>query len=194
MSTARKIIENIWPNKKLFVRLQELLSSISNDEKKGHILLSIEKMNHSREFCQLTLTELELIYVFVPRKDRSFYECICDKDIIKSYIDFEYLLKNNPLVDNNRAIICCRPRNWAIFGGWAWPKAAQEMLWPARPGPAFANHNPARPGPPNRFCRPARPGPGPTINRERICLYKQIHGKSTYTSSQWELYEEYKVI
>jgi hypothetical protein len=107
MSTARKIIENIWPNKKLFVRLQELLSSISNDEKKGHILLSIEKMNHSREFCQLTLTELELIYVFVPRKDRSFYECICDKDIIKSYIDFEYLLKNNPLVDNNRAIICC---------------------------------------------------------------------------------------
>jgi hypothetical protein len=81
-------------------------------------------------------------------------------------------------------IVYSRPRNWAIFGGWAWPKAAQEMLWPARPGPAFANHDRARPGPPNRFCRPARPGPGPTINRERICLYKQIHGKSTYTSSQ----------
>jgi hypothetical protein len=45
------------------------------------------------------------------------------------------------------------------------PKRPKKYCGP--PGPAFANH-----------------GPGPTINQERICLYKQIHGKSTYTSSQ----------
>jgi hypothetical protein len=107
MPNTRTIIENIWPDKKIFIELQELLNSISIDNHKEQIILSIEKKNHGREYYELTLSELELLYVVIPKNNRSFYECICENHVIKTYIDFEYLLEKNSSVDHNRAIITC---------------------------------------------------------------------------------------
>jgi hypothetical protein len=107
MPSVRRIIENVWPGKKIFLRLQELLNFIQNNANNEQIILSIERTNHSREYCQLTLTELEMIYMLVPRINRSLYECICENDVIKTYMDFEYLLEKNSSVDHHRAVITC---------------------------------------------------------------------------------------
>jgi hypothetical protein len=107
MSTIQKLIHDILPSKIVFYRLQDLLHSISRSENKNKILLSIEKSNHTREFCQVTLDELELLYVLYPKANRSFYECIPETSTIKTYIDFEYLLQNNSSVDHARAVSSC---------------------------------------------------------------------------------------
>ena len=107
MSSVRKLIEVILPSKKIFYRLQELLNSISTNENKKSILISIEKSNRSREYCELTLDQLELIYVLYPKINQSFYECICGNNPIKAYIDFEYMIENNSSIDLDRAIRSC---------------------------------------------------------------------------------------
>ena len=107
MTTARTIIQNTWPNKRIFIRLANLINSLSTNKSDKYILLSIEKRNHGREYCQLTLSELELIYVLVPKVNRCLYEIIREKDVIKAYIDFEYQIINNLTVDYNKAITSC---------------------------------------------------------------------------------------
>jgi hypothetical protein len=105
MPNIRKLLEQILPNKKIYYRLQELLNSISNDNKTERILLSIEKANHGREYCELSLNELELLYVLYPKTHRSFYECIHENNLIKAYIDFEYYLHNNSTINIDKTII-----------------------------------------------------------------------------------------
>ena len=89
------------------------------------------------------------------------------------------------MLENSVWVLVLETRNQASKLGHFWRLGLAQsgprnvVARPAQPSPTTA-----RPGPPNIFCRPARPGPGPTINWERICLYKQIHRKSTYTSSQ----------
>ena len=107
MPSIRRKIENIWPEKKIFFQLNELLRLISMTDAKERIILSIEKINHGREYCQMTLSELEFLYLLAPRINRSFYECIHQTHVVKVYIDFEYLLENNLAVDHHRAIITC---------------------------------------------------------------------------------------
>lgn len=66
MSNTARIIENIWPDKKNFVELQELLNSVSIDSRKNQVILAIEKTNHGREYYELNLSELESLYVLIP--------------------------------------------------------------------------------------------------------------------------------
>lgn len=107
MSSIRKLIQNILPNTKIYYRLQELLNSTTDVSNQDRIQLSIEKTNHSREYCELNLKELELLYVLYPKCDRCFYECISQNQIIKTYIDFEYLLEHNSSVDHKKAVLSC---------------------------------------------------------------------------------------
>ena len=69
-------------------------------------ILSIEILNHSRQYCQITLYELKIIYLRFFRVDRALSEYICENNFIKTY-DLEYLLENNRSVDCHIALISC---------------------------------------------------------------------------------------
>ena len=55
-------------------------------------------MNHS---------DLDLLYHQMPVCERSLYEIIPENQRVKAYIDFEYPIDNNHLVDQTRAIDSC---------------------------------------------------------------------------------------
>jgi hypothetical protein len=107
MPHIRQIFQTILPDKQLYYRLQDLFDSMSNSVNKNEVLISIEKLDGKREYCALPLSDLELLYAKCPRESRSFYECIKETTLIKTYIDFEYTIQNNESVNYQKAIDSC---------------------------------------------------------------------------------------
>jgi hypothetical protein len=106
MSHIQKKIDTILPNKKVYYRLQDLIDSLTSTSNKHPMLMSIEKQESKREYCAVTINELEFLYQHWPRQNRSFYECITEASLVKTYIDFEYPVENNSSVDHHIALLC----------------------------------------------------------------------------------------
>lgn len=96
----------VLPEKRIFHRLQALLDSDLEYRRNDSIILAIEKQERKRDFCFITIHELELLFEKIPSQHRSFYECIPQTHSIKWYIDFEYLQDKNPDTDEHLALRC----------------------------------------------------------------------------------------
>jgi hypothetical protein len=97
-------IRNILPHINIYSRLHVLLDQRQKKERLGQVLISIEKDHGRREFCEMVYSDLDLLYDQVPESERSLYEIIPENQRVKAYIDFEYPIDNNCLVDQTRAI------------------------------------------------------------------------------------------
>ena len=108
MSCSSDLIRSISPNIVFQYRLHTLLDLITKPLRSGLLLLSIEKNHDRRHFCAIDYAELDLLYEYVPRHQRCFYEIISSESVeIKAYIDFEYPTDNNSLIDRTTAISTC---------------------------------------------------------------------------------------
>jgi hypothetical protein len=100
-------IMKILPHIRIFYRLHDLLDERRKKARLGQMLISIEKEHGKREFCEIDYPDLERLYDQVPRCERSLYEIIPENHRVKAYIDFEYQIDNNRLVDQTKAIDSC---------------------------------------------------------------------------------------
>ena len=84
------LIPSIFPSKRTYFRLRSLLETMDGNDSEDDVIISHEINEHKREFFNLTIDELRVLYELIPITKRSFYECIVGNKPIKLYIDFEY--------------------------------------------------------------------------------------------------------
>lgn len=96
IKSAQSWIKVLFPNELVTCRLSDLYSfkERSNENEKG-IYISVEKNNKSREFCFLTLDQLNILFDYCPVNERTLYESIPGNIHLKLYLDYEYYIANN---------------------------------------------------------------------------------------------------
>jgi len=109
MTFIDKLLKRLFPNKIIAHRLCDLIQQSCNQQThNSHICIAIEKDNHTREFCYVTIDELIKLYQHCPVIERCLYELIPPTNQVKAYIDFEYHIDNNLAIGNSyNAVKCC---------------------------------------------------------------------------------------
>lgn len=92
MNSLQTWIKSLFPYKQITYRLCDLNLDITEcqDESKNTIIISIEKNNKSRQFCFISLKQLNQLFIYCPISERALYESIPSNKQVKAYIDFEY--------------------------------------------------------------------------------------------------------
>jgi len=102
MIPIETLLKQLFPNKVITYRLSVLNNILSNkNESNECICIGIEKDNHSRIFCYLTLNELIKLSENCSLTERSFDEVISPNMRVKVYIDFEYYIDVNTDIQNS---------------------------------------------------------------------------------------------
>lgn len=102
MAIVVKLIKHLFPSKIITYHIYDLINQLPNKTiKTNEIFLAIEKENKTREYFYCTLEELIKIYSECPSNERTLYEVILPINKVKTYIDFEYYIDNNPDIKNH---------------------------------------------------------------------------------------------
>jgi hypothetical protein len=102
MPNIEILIKRLYLNKIIIHRISDLNNHISQQNNENfHINISLEKDNHSRDFCYLTLNEITIVYQQSIAYERCLYELILSTSRVKDYIDFEFYTSHNIDIQNS---------------------------------------------------------------------------------------------
>jgi len=82
MPNIEILIKRLYLNKIIIHRISDLNNHISQQNNENfHINISLEKDNHSRDFCYLTLNEITIVYQQSIAYERCLYELILSTSV-----------------------------------------------------------------------------------------------------------------
>lgn len=101
-------IQHLFPQKKIYHRLDELFSDQPDvDQNTDYIHLSIERNEQCRQFFSTSIDELSHLFAESTHLQRPLYEVVRSTRRVKPYLDFEYNTTSNPdLLDPSIGLRC----------------------------------------------------------------------------------------
>jgi len=106
MTFIYELLKRLFPNKIITYRLSDLIHQHSNgNETNSHICISIENDKNTRQFFYMTIEELSILYQNCIVSERSLYELIPSTKQVKAYMDIEYYIENNLIIQNSYSVI-----------------------------------------------------------------------------------------
>jgi hypothetical protein len=106
MTVIYELLKRLFPNKIISYRLSDLIHQSSNgNEVNSHICISIENDKNTRQFLYMTIDELIVLYQNCIVSERSLYELIPPTKQVKAYMDIEYYIENNLIIQNSYTVI-----------------------------------------------------------------------------------------